>query len=177
MAQTNKQLKEEARLIAEDALVSPEDKCVQIAKSLPVEYGTFTIRKMMAVCLLDGFESWTVTKKCALVGVGRTYWYKVTRTVEFADKLCTLQKQTKAMYLPAILKAFVNKAIRGDADRMGNSTNQLAYLRDMEILKGDTAGKQGDLNVNVTIIQQGKEELENNRLVAYERLRYSPSDN
>jgi len=170
---TDKEIKSEANDIAEEFAISINDKCLQIAQEIPETEGTLLQRKMMAALLLEGSEAWTVTRLCNVAGCSRNEWYRVTQTPAFGEKMAKLQKQTKGVYIPAVFRAFIKKALYGDKDGLGNSGNQQAFLRDVGVFSVESSGNSGPINVQITVVQEGKEQLEQNRRLAIDRLRYA----
>lgn len=167
---TDKQLKAEAQVIAEDAEVSDGDICLQIAHSLSPKLGSFTWRKLMAAKMLPGAIGLTVGKIVKIANVDRKTYYRLMNKPEFNENFVKAQIQMKGQYVGDVMKAFLRKAMFGDADHCGNSTNQLAYLRDMGIIKAD---KSGDTNITVVITQEEREEKLKHGL---NRLGYSLAD-
>lgn len=147
-------LKQEAELIAADAELSDADKCLQLAYTLSPKLGSITWRKIMAAKMMPGAYGWTVTKLISVANVDRKHYYRLMNKPQFNENFLQAQIQTKGQFVASIFQAFINKALFGDKDGCGNSTNQLAYLRDMGFLKQD---KSGDVTVNVVVTQEERE--------------------
>lgn len=138
--------------------VTEYDKCEQIAKMLPKEYGTLKRRKMLACHFLTHCDELSVTNKCLVAGVGRTEWYRVTQKPEFSTDLVKLTVEIKGHYAPVIMKRFMRNAIEGGKEGDGDTRAQIEYLRDVGVLSKPESGKSGDQIVNVTVIQAEREE-------------------
>jgi len=127
--------------IEKGSIDSPENndklrrKCLEIADSIPGGFGPTAHRKVMAVMMLPESEHWTVLRKCDIIGVSPRHWYRIINSPDFSDNLATVQKRFKGQYAAGVFKAFIAKALFGDADGRGNVTAQLAYLRDMGIIE------------------------------------------
>lgn len=114
--------------------MSDKDKLLHCLDSIPTEAGTGCERKVIAAKMLPEAAGWTVVKKCELLSLDRRVWYDIIKKPGFAQKCVDVCCKIKGLHAPKIWEAFLKSALNG------NVTAQLAYLREVGILKADSEG-------------------------------------
>jgi len=137
------------------ATPKPSKEIAEIMEAIPEDWGTLAERKILAVKLLPGSSCLTVTEKCAKAGVGGNSWYRVHGSKEFCARCVQAVREHKGKYAPEIFEQFARNAMHGGKAGMGDTTAQMAYLKDLAVMDGQEGEKT---TVNVNIINQRREE-------------------
>ena len=127
------------------------DKIQQVALALPESMGTLILRKILACKLLSATFALNISEWCKAAGVDRDSWYRYHAKPDFGGHCIEAAKLSLGPRVPEIWAAFVNKAIKGGQDGMGDTTAQLALMRQATIIDKDT---KVDNALTVTIIER-----------------------
>lgn len=133
------------------------EKALHLANSIPEDYGSLNVRKVLACQILDPTNELTIVNKCGLLGMSRQAWYDTIYRSDYAPTAIRLAILLKGSQALTITQRFMDNALYADKDKQfGNVTAQRAYLNDMGIIK-----EQPDTILNVSLELTQQERLSN----------------
>lgn len=128
------------------------EKVLQIAETLPEDFGNLNFRKVLSCYLIDPLGSLSVTDKCLSVGLERATWYNIINSEKFAERSVQLALKLKGTHALPITQRFLDNALYADKDKQfGDRVCQIKYLNDMGIIKEQS---DNTLSIDIKVVEQ-----------------------
>lgn len=133
-------------------------KCADIV--LPIDFPELTGKQVnvLKINMLPQASTKSVLDKCAMAGVSPRYWYNTVRNPKFQAASIRLARALFGHKVWDIWHAYIRKAIHGSADFMGEKASQERILEQIGVLDKAETPKSGDTVVNITLVEQKRQE-------------------
>ena len=126
------------------------EKALQLANSIPEDYGSLNVRKVLACQILDPTNELSIVNKCGLLDMPRQAWYDTIYRPDYAPLAVRLALLLKGSHALTITQRFMDNALYADKDKQyGDRVCQIKYLNDMGIIR-DTPDATFAVSVEVT---------------------------
>jgi len=112
------------------------EKALQLANSIPEDYGSLNVRKVLACQILDPTNELSIVNKCRLLDMPRQAWYDTIYRPDYAPLAVRLALLLKGSHALTITQRFLDNALYADKDKQyGDRVCQIKYLNDMGIIR------------------------------------------